>query len=106
MDAQHSQFGNYKPPNKREEWAALKSRLSLGQSVSGKVVQRESYGAWIDIGVGFPALLLLPRIRDLTGEQYRKDDWLPIGSIVEARLISFADQEHSLVITQKDEEPF
>lgn len=57
------------------EWESLKDRLSPGQSVTGIVVTKAPFGAWLDIGVGFPALLEIVCIAGLTPERYQADDW-------------------------------
>ena len=40
------------------------------------------FGAWLDIGIGFPALLEIIELTDLTQEAYRIGDWCPLGSQV------------------------
>ena len=43
-------------------WPAVKASISVGQQVSGVVIARAPFGVWLDIGVAFPALLL---VRDI-----------------------------------------
>ena len=44
----------------------MKAALVVGQPISGIVVARAPFGVWLDIGVPFPALLLVP---DMPGSQ-------------------------------------
>ncbi|MBA4191577.1 MAG: hypothetical protein C0467_26660 [Planctomycetaceae bacterium] len=82
------------------EWSSLKERLTTGQSVTGVVIAKAHFGAWIDIGVGFPALLEIVCIAGLTPEHYRADDWCPIGSEVTAFVGGFSDRGHQIGLWQ------
>ena len=73
----------------RQAWSEVQLRLPIDAPVSGKVFSKAPYGAWIDIGVGFPALLLIPFIAGLTPARYRQGDWCPVGSQVSAFIRSF-----------------
>lgn len=83
-----------------EEWAALKFRLPTGQQVTGVVIAEAHFGAWIDIGVGFPALLEIVCFAGMTPERYRANDWCPIGSEVTAFVCSFKDRGHQIGLYQ------
>jgi len=86
-----------------EEWKTLKQRLQTGQEVKGVVIAKAQFGAWIDIGVGFPALLEIIEMADLTLEKYRTDDWCPIGSEVKAKIAGFTDRlPRQIVLKQKN----
>lgn len=82
------------------DWEALKQRLAIGQSVTGEVVAKSHFGAWIDIGVGFPALLRITDIVGLTPERSRAGDWCPIGSEVAAFVSWFDDRNHQIGLLQ------
>ncbi len=82
-------------------WNVLKQRLSVGECVSGIVVAKAPFGAWVDIGVGFPALLEIITMAGLTPERYRADDWCPVGSEVEAFVGGFRDHAHQVGLWQK-----
>lgn len=82
------------------EWAALKQRLAVGQSITGEVIARAPFGAWVDLGVGFPGLLEIICIADLTPEQYRAGDWCPVGSKVTAFIGGFRDDGHQIGLWQ------
>lgn len=55
--------------HREAEWVALKQRLPKGQQVTGVVIARAHFGAWLDIGVGFPALLEIVSIVGMTPER-------------------------------------
>jgi hypothetical protein len=82
------------------EWAALKLRLPTGQQATGVVIAKAPFDAWIDIGVGFPALLEIVCIAGMDPERYRADDWCPIGSEVTAFVGSFNDRRHQIGLYQ------
>ena len=82
------------------EWVALKQQFSFGQSVSGVVVAKAPFGAWVDIGCGFPALLEIVCVAGLTPERYRSDDWCAIGSDVTAFVGGFNDTNHQVGLWQ------
>ncbi|MSU79413.1 MAG: hypothetical protein EXS16_15150 [Gemmataceae bacterium] len=71
------------PGEARCDWERLKQTFPVGQLNVGTVIAKAPFGAWLDIGVGFPALLLIPDIDGLTPGQYESDNWGPIGSTIE-----------------------
>jgi len=48
-------------------WQRVRESLKIGQAVSGTVIARAPFGVWLDIGVGFPALLLVPNMQSKDG---------------------------------------
>jgi ribosomal protein S1 len=83
-----------------DAWEAAKARLPVGTSVSGVVVARPGFGVFLDIGVGFPALMLVPDIKGLTPEKYRAGDWCPIGSKVDGEVIGVVESRRQVCIAQ------
>ena len=88
------------PSRIQAEWESLKLRLNVGETVSGTIVAKAPFGAWIDIGFGFPALLLIPHVEGLTPERYRSDEWCPIGSTVTAVVGGFNDRDCQISVWQ------
>jgi hypothetical protein len=43
-------------------WPSIRQHVMIGQTVFGEVVARAPFGVWIDIGIGHPALLLVPEM--------------------------------------------
>src|SRR5437764_745363 len=50
-------FGDHLSPAKAGEWAAVRTKVGVGESVRGRVIARRPFGVFVDIGVGFPASL-------------------------------------------------
>ncbi len=96
--AQH--FPNRHHADDEQAWAKLKQRLLTGQTVSGTVIAKAPFGAWLDIGVGFPALIEIVCITGMTGERYRSDEWCPIGSHISAKVGGFDDRNHQVAVWQ------
>jgi ribosomal protein S1 len=92
------------PAEALPDWEKLKQRLLVGQSVTGTVVARAPFGAWVDIGVGFAALILIPNIAGLTPERYRLDDWCPIGTPITAVVGIYNDQAQKVRLWQVNPE--
>jgi hypothetical protein len=93
-------FPGHRAAESEPTWEVLKSRLTIGQSVSGKVVAKSHFGAWIDLGVGFPGMLEIIVMADLKPERYRAGDWCLIGSEVTAFIGSFRDYSHQIRLWQ------
>jgi hypothetical protein len=88
------------PVAAQQEWNAVKKRLAIGQPVSGIVVAKAPFGAWLDIGVGFPALLLIPDVAGLTPQSYRANEWCPVGSAITAEIAIFNDAKFEVRVSQ------
>jgi len=88
------------PPLGEAAWREAKQALHANQQVVGVVVVRAHFGAWVDIGIGFPALLEVPHISGLTHEVYQSGVWCPIGSSVSARVADFVDRNHQVRLWQ------
>lgn len=82
----------FPPRNQPEpEWELVRQQLAVGQTVEGTVVAKAPFGAWLDIGVGFPALLLIPDVEGLTAESYREDNWCGVGTAISVNVVSLND---------------
>jgi len=93
-------FPHRKEEDSQREWESLKRRLTLGDRVTGVVIARAPFGAWIDLGVGFPALLEITAMAELTLERYRAGDWCPVGSRVTADVVMFRDTHRQVYLLQ------
>lgn len=87
------------------DWESLKKQLKVGDIVTGTVIAKAPFGAWLDIGVGFPALLEIPFIDGLTPERCRADDWCPINSSISAFVSGFNDHNFQVGLRQVKREP-
>ena len=100
-------FGCYLAPEKALDWDRSKAQLQAGTTVSGKVVARCIFGLFIDLGVGFPALLPItqfnptPKRRPVVIEDYP-----PVGSLIMGRVVAFNDPNRQIGLTQLDPHPW
>lgn len=85
----------------QENWEALKQQLAIGRTVCGVVIAKAPFGAWLDIGAGFPALLEIPDVEELTPERYRADEWCPIGATITAVVVAFNDRNRQVGVSQR-----
>ena len=81
-------------------WDAAKQQLNIGSVVTGIVIAKAPFGAWIDLDVGFPALLEIVCVEGMTPERYQADDWCPLGSQVKAYVGTFNDRNHQIGLSQ------
>ena len=93
-------FPGYESAEFDQAWGEVKQRLIVGRSVTGVVVARAPFGAWVDLGVGFPSLLETIRLAGLTPERYQAGDWCPVGSQVTAFVSGFKDAGHQIGLSQ------
>lgn len=96
-------FGNYRADEQRSSWETAKLSLPVGTLVSGRVVARFHFGVFCDIGVGFPALLEIIRMRDMTPERYRNTEWCPVGTELTATVTGCGDAGRQIGLSQIDD---
>jgi predicted RNA-binding protein with RPS1 domain len=76
--------------------------MSVGDKVTGVVIARAHFGAWIDLDVGFPALLQIIEILELMMPgAYRAGDWCPVGSVVSASVTGFLESPREIYLSQR-----
>jgi hypothetical protein len=100
-----SLFAGYRSPERAAEWEVAKSRFALGSEVEGVLVAQFPFGVFVDIDAGFPALILVTRLRRRADRQpYNSPERFPaIGSTVKARVCVWAHRQIGL--TQLEREP-
>jgi ribosomal protein S1 len=98
-------FGDFSSPEKTPDWELLKTRLPAGSRVSGEVVARYIFGIFLDIGVGFPALLEVIQFEEARRRRYNFEDYPAVGSTVTARVVSFRERVRQIDLTQLDPHP-
>ncbi|WP_165073608.1 S1 RNA-binding domain-containing protein [Paludisphaera rhizosphaerae] len=99
-------FGDHLSPDKAGEWAAVQAQLAVGESVRGPVIARRPFGVFVDIGVGFPALLEVIQFLDARQRRYSLDDYPAIGETITARVVAFNDQNRQVCLTQLTPHPY
>jgi ribosomal protein S1 len=98
-------FGDYRSDDRDPNWARVKSSLSLGGTVTGTVVRQYPFGVFVDIGRGFPALLLVVRFANADVKPYTDISMYPaVGSELSARICVFNDRDHVFGLTQLERE--
>lgn len=87
-------FSRYWDRRRAVSWAAVKDQLVGGKTVRGRVVLEVSYGRFLDLGVGFPALLQAVDSGGLVSELPR------LGDDAEALVLQFDDADQEIVVTR------
>lgn len=95
-------FPLWKTDAATELWPVLKPQLAIGQEVKGLVVARAHFGVWVHIGVGIPALLLVPNMWRAAHERVAFTDYPPKGTTVRARINALGD-DCEIGLTQHDD---
>jgi ribosomal protein S1 len=100
-------FGDYLASDRESDWSHAKTRLPEGGNVSGEVVARYPFGVFVDIGVGFPALLEVIQFEDARERRYASlEEYPSIGSTVSARVVAFSDRSRQVGLTQLKPHPY
>jgi ribosomal protein S1 len=94
-------FGDPLSPGRETEWMAARSRFGVGESCSGQVIARRPFGVFVDIGIGFPALLEITQFEHTGQRRYRNlEDFPALGTTITARIVAFNDRNRQIVLTQ------
>jgi ribosomal protein S1 len=100
-------FGNYLEFQRAADWELVKAGLKVGSRVSGTVVARYIFGIFVDIGVGFPALLEIIQFNPpLKRRPVVIEDYPTVGSTIIARVVAFTDRNRQITLTQLDRHPY
>jgi transcriptional accessory protein Tex/SPT6 len=99
-DSLHGRFPDWQTSEALTRWPEVRSRVEEGQDVLGVVISRAPFGVWLDIGVDWPALLLVPEMKDAGSRRIRFEDYPKLGETVEGWVVHMA--EGNIAITQRD----
>lgn len=99
-----SRFPDWQTDVALKRWSDIRRNLSVGQSVSGKVIARAPFGVWIDIDVSQPALLLVGNMMDAKMQRITVDDYPAKGTAIKARINALGDNGE-IGLTQLDPDP-
>ena len=94
-------FGDVTRPDRLADWIRTRQEYPIGSKVSGTVVLKSPFGVWLDLGVGFPALLLVTRFKHQLEFQDYVDHGPVVGGQVDAVVFLLNDADRQLVLTQK-----
>jgi hypothetical protein len=86
------------------DWPEVRDQLSIGQTVTGVVIARAPFGVWLDIGVNFPALLLVPEMQGAKLRRITFDDYPAVGARVEAQICALSDSAEIILTQQRPED--
>ena len=78
--------------------------LRVAQTVRGTVIARAPFGVWLDVGVGFPALLLVPHMRGAKLRRITFEDYPALGTEVEGRINALGDRGEIGVTQERSED--
>lgn len=90
-------------PEMLAEWPSVRATLKTGQPVSGTVIARAQFGVWLDIGVAFPALLEVIRMKDAGARRIVFDDYPAMSERVEG-WICVLGPKGEIGVTQREGE--
>jgi ribosomal protein S1 len=100
-------FGDYLDPVRQADWERARNALPAGVHVTGEVTARAIFGVFLDIGVGFPALIPVPHLNPSPKRRpVVLDDYPAIGSTLTARVVGFDEQSRQIGLTQLRPHPF
>jgi transcriptional accessory protein Tex/SPT6 len=77
-------FPNWQTEEGIAEFNAAKVRLEMNQFVTGTVIARAQFGVWVDIGVGYPALLLVVNFANRDAKAQNFFGYPMVGEKIEA----------------------
>lgn len=95
-------FGDYQSTQMDQKWEAVKTTLKHGVEVTGKVIARVPFGIFLDIGVGFPALIRVHDLKNADVRPYTSMEMYPTpGSNTTGTVIGFNDRNRQIDLTQR-----
>lgn len=74
------------------EWEHFKSEHPPGSKVVGTVTRAEPFGVFLDLGVPFDAVLLVPYIAPIGTRKSFPDDYPKVGEELEVFIRHYGDQ--------------
>ena len=96
-------FSKYELEESAQSWEDAKKDFPIGSLVKCVVATKEQFGVFVDIGVRFPALLLVVNFKNAGSVRYSMDMYPEVGSEIEARIGIFNDVAQRFGLTQKEE---
>lgn len=94
-------FGDVSSGDQAAAWNDAKQACPIGTRVCGRVRLKPPFGLWLDVGIGFPALLLVTRFdRPITAGEFARSA-PEIGDEVSATVFLHNDEARQLVLTQR-----
>ena len=95
-------FGDPMASDKDQSWEDIKLRYPPESDVKGKVIAQAPFGVWVDLKLGFPALIEIVVIEKLTPEKYRHNKYCGIGEIIESSISHYVDSRRQVYLKQRE----
>ncbi len=87
-----TRFPDWKTQSSLQRWPDVKNQLRVGQTVSGQTIAQAPFGVWLDIGVSFPALLLVHNMKDAhVRPPIGLEDYPALDASVDGRINALGD---------------
>jgi hypothetical protein len=106
-DEIHARFSDWETDAALRKWPVVHKALTIGQLVQGEVIARapigvwvDIRGVWVDIRVGFPALLLVPRMAGARDKRIKFEQYPALTIVVEGHIICLGDKGQ-IALTQR-----
>lgn len=107
QDDIRSRFPAWGSAEQGKDWPEVKAALRIGQAVGGKVIAHAPFGVWIDIDIGFPALLLVVNMRGAKLHRITFEDYPAIGSEIDGRIDALGNRgEIGLTQERPEDDPW
>jgi len=100
-------YGDYLAPDKERSWEHAKTLVRLGDTVTGEVIKQYRFGVFVELGVGFPALLQVVQFGAEQSRRYTSmSDYPALGTRISARVAGFQDRQREIILTQRSPLPY
>jgi len=90
-------FPDYRSSKNKEKWNEYKADIKLGSELSGVIVLKFDFGFMIDIGLPFPAIMLLCRFKSEVST-------FKVGDLINGSVYVFDNVKNQIGITQNGHE--
>lgn len=97
-------FPDWNTADALQRWRNCRPPLATGQRVRGTVIARAPFGVWLDISVGYPALLLVPEMAGAIEKRLTFDEYPQIGTFLEAT-VAGVSEDAEIFLTQNPANP-
>lgn len=93
-------FPHHRAHDRKAAWEDAKQICPIGAVVRGVVLAHFPFGVLIDVGTGYPAIILVTRLKNANEIAYTTDMFPPIGSEMEAKVCAWVDSSRQIALTK------
>lgn len=94
-------FGDHAAAERHDAWNSATATLTEGAMVEGRVVLVYHFGVFVDIGIGFPALLEVIEFDHRSRRREEKPPWPRVGEVVRVRIAHISPAGHVIRVSQR-----